>query len=192
MIIELLLIRKGRMLHINNVLEGTKGYLSGPIENDLTNFNWRIKPLKVLREEFKIDMFDPRADPKQQWLPLLKEARNQKDYNKIAQIAKDFVRKDLAMVDRSDFLIAYLPYQVLTTGTCHEIINSNNSKKPTLLVSNSNDIACIPIWYFGFIPIDCMFANWEDLYEYLRDVNNGKHRTNNRWNFIYEKSMIES
>lgn len=182
----MLLTRKGIVVRKSTtVLEGARGYLSGPIENDTTNFNWRIEPLKVLREEFKIDMFDPYVDPKQQWVPLLREARDQKDYNKIAQIAKDFVRKDLAMVDRSDFLIAYLPHQVLTTGTCHEIINSNNSKKPTLLVTNSNDIAYIPIWYFGFIPIDCMFANWEDLYEYLRDVNRGKHRTNNRWNFIY-------
>jgi len=169
----------------STVLQNTRGYLSGPIENDETNFNWRTEPLRVLRDEFKINMFDPHADLKQQWVPMLKEAKEKKDYEKIAHIARDFLRKDLSIVDRSDFLIAYLPHRVLTTGTCHEIINSNNSKKPTLLVTDSNDITCLPVWYFGFIPIDCMFANWENLYEYLREVNRGEHRNNNRWNFIY-------
>jgi len=167
-----------------SVLQGKRGYLSGPIENDATNFNWRVEPLRVLRDEFKINMFDPHADPKQQWVPILREARDKRDYGKIAHIARDFVRKDLAMVDRSDLLIAYLPRNVYTTGTHHEVINSDSAKKPTLLICPEGK-EHIPIWYHGFIPHEFMFGSWESLYEYLREVNECKHTENRRWHFVY-------
>lgn len=165
-------------------LKNKKLYLSGPIQYDISE-NWRDLPKKVLFEEFGIDLFDPASDPKQQWVPLLQEAQKVKDYETIVRITKAFVRKDLCMVDRADFTIAYVPYKIPTTGTVHEIVNSNSAKKPTLLVTNCMDVTCIPLWYFGFIPIEFMFAGWEKLFVYLREVNEGKHRHNNRWSYIY-------
>lgn len=168
-----------------NPLQDTRCYLSGPIQHDDTTTNWREQPIKILTERFGINLFDPFSDPKQKFVPILEQARKDKDHEIIKKIAKSFVRKDLAMVDRADMTIAYLPYGIPTTGTHHEIINSNNAKKPTLLVSNMNDITYIPIWYFGFIPTEFMFPNWESLYDYLDSVNNGEHKENNRWSFIY-------
>lgn len=167
-----------------NFLKNQRLYLSGPIQHDVTE-NWRELPKKVLVEEFGVNLFDPFDDPKQQWVPLLNEAQKNKDYETIVRITKSFVRKDLCMVDRADFVIAYLPYKVPTTGTTHEIINSNNCKKPTLLVTNHSDITHIPLWYFGFIPIEFMFAGWDSLFSYLREVDEGKHKDNNRWSYIY-------
>ena len=169
---------------MNNYLKDKQCYLSGPIQFG-EELDWRSGPKKVLEEKFAIDVFDPVCDPKQQWVPLLNESRETKNYENIVSIAKRFVRKDLAMVDRADLLIAYIPHKIPTTGVCHEIINSNNSKKPTLLVSNLNDIAYIPVWYFGFIPLEFMFPNWNALFDYLEEVNNGKHKNNDRWSFIY-------
>ncbi len=168
-----------------NYLKDKKAYLSGPIQYDTSNINWRIDPMNVLRTKFDIDIFDPFSDPKQQWVEVLKKAREQKDFETMAKIAKRFVRKDLAVVDRSDFVIAYLPDKVPTVGTHHEVINSNNLKKPTLLVTNMNDISYIPIWYFGFIPIEFMFPSWDSLYEYLNEINNGKYRENDRWSYVF-------
>lgn len=170
---------------MSDPLRNARCYLSGPIENDRNDLNWRTEPSKVLRERFGIDLFDPFSDPKQQWVPALAEARTKGDYDTMVKIAKLFVRKDLCMVDRVDFTIAYLPYKVPTTGTTHEIINSNNAKKPTLLVTDSPNITYIPLWYFGFIPTEFMFAGWDDLFSYLEDVNAGKHKQNNRWSYIY-------
>ena len=168
-----------------NPLKDTRCYLSGPIEFGKNREDWRSEPTKELTKRFEIDLFDPFADPKQQWVPALKEARKNSDYETMVKIAKSFVRKDLCMVDRVDFTIAYLPYGVPTTGTTHEIINSNNAKKPTLLVTDSPSIAQIPLWYFGFIPTEFMFAGWESLFFYLEEVNNGKHMDNNRWDYVY-------
>ena len=170
---------------MSEYLSGKRTYLSGPIENDSPSHNWRTEPTKVLTERFGVNLFDPFADPKQQWLPVLKDARDQRDYQTMARIAKTFVRKDLSMVDRADFIVAYLPHKVPTTGTHHEIINSNNEKKPTLLVTDSGDISYLPLWYFGFIPPEFMFPTWDALYEYLTSVNRGEQRDNNRWSFIY-------
>jgi hypothetical protein len=164
-------------------LSGKRCYLSGPIENDAAGHNWRTEPKKILTRRFKIEMFDPFADPKQVFADDLYQARDNRDFDTIVKIAKGFVRKDLAMVDRADFLIAYLPYKVPTCGTHHEIINSNNAKKPTLLVCPQGK-EFVPLWYYGFIPPECMFDCWEDIYAYLKEVNAGKHKENNRWHFI--------
>jgi nucleoside 2-deoxyribosyltransferase len=166
------------------VLEGKRCYLSGPIENDTANHNWRTAPKKVLVEEFKIELFDPFDDPKQIWAKPLMEARERHDYKEMARIAKMFVHKDLSMVDRADLVVAYLPYKVPTTGTHHEIINSANAKKPTLLVCPQGK-HLVPAWYYGFIPHEVMFSTWDELYDYLREVNAGKHTENKRWHFIY-------
>lgn len=164
-------------------LKGKRCYLSGAIEHS-QGCDWRDNPKKVLVEEFGIDIFDPFADPKQQWVPLLHEAQANKDFETMKRISSQFVRKDLCMVDRSDFLIAYLPYKVPTTGTHHEIINSINAKKPTLLVCPQGKEK-VPLWYYGFVPHEVMFGSWDELYAYLREVEAMKHTENNRWAFIY-------
>ena len=166
------------------VLKGKRCYLSGAIQYDDAGHNWRSAPKKVLVEEFGIDLFDPFADPKQQWVPLLNDAQKNRDFATMERISKQFVRKDLCMVDRSDFLISYLPHKVPTTGTHHEIINSFNAKKPTLLVCPQGK-EFIPLWYYGFIPHEVMFGSWDELYAYLREVDGAKHTHNNRWAYVY-------
>lgn len=166
-----------------NYLSEKRFYLSGAIEHG-TSLNWRIEPKKTLTTKFGLHIYDPFEDPKQQWTDPLMKAKSIKDFDTMARIAKCFVRKDLCMVDRADGLIAYLPYKVPTTGTIHEIINSNNAKKPTLLVCPDGR-ENIPLWFYGFIPKEVMFGSWDELYVYLDEVNNGLHKDNNRWHFIY-------
>lgn len=166
-----------------NVLKGKRCYLSGPIEND-THVDWRVEPRHVLQSIYKIELFDPFADPKQQFVPALKQARIDKDFETMARIAKAFVRKDLAMVDRADMTIAYVPHGVPTTGTHHEIINSNNAKKPTLLVCPQGK-EFVPLWYYGFIPHEFMFGSWDELWGYLGGVAAGSQVGSDRWAYIY-------
>lgn len=165
-------------------LKNARVYLSGPIEYDNIGTNWRDEPKKELISRFEVNLFDPFEDPKQQWVPKIAEARKNKDYKAMEEIAKKFVRKDLAIVDRADFLVAYLPYKVPTTGTHHEIINANEAKKPVLLVCPEGK-ENIPLWYRGFIPHEVTFGSWDELYTYLHEVNEGKHKDNNRWAFVY-------
>ena len=169
---------------MSNFLKNKKCYLSGPIEHG-SGTNWRIEPKRILKERFGINLFDPFADPKQQWVPALNKARDEKNYEEMRRIAKSFVRKDLSEVDKSDFVIGYLPFKVPTTGTHHEIINSNDRKKPTLLICPTGK-QNIPLWYYGFIPHQTMFSSFDELYEYLQEVNDGKHLSNDRWSCVYD------
>lgn len=164
-------------------LNGCEVYLSGPITFDSPDHNWRIDPKRVLTEEFGVDLFDPFDDPKQAKSSDLFESLAAENYDRVVEICRAFVRKDLSRVDRSDFVVAYLPYKVSTIGTHHEIIYSNDAKKPTLLVADKKNQ--IPPWYFGFIPTEFMFGGWDALYDYLREVNEGKHKDNFRWAYTY-------
>lgn len=163
-----------------NFLNGKNCYLSGPIQYAVEEF-WRSEPIHILTERFGINVFDPFADEKHKWTEEIASAKESKDIDKLCNISKQFVRKDLGMVDRSDFLIAYLPVGVQTVGTIHEITTSNDSKKPTLLVVNSGNICDIPLWFFGFIPKRYMFDGWLSLYSYLQKVNDGGCIDDDRW-----------
>ena len=166
-----------------NYLSGKNFYLSGPIEFG-EEINWRISVIDYLTKQFKIKVFDPFSDPKQQWLEKINFYKKEKDFDKLKDIAKQFVRKDLGMVDRCDALIAYVPYKIPTVGTHHEIINANNMKKPTLLVCPQGK-ENIPVWYFGCLNHNLFFSNWNELYSCLEEANKGTFVNLNRWNFIY-------
>lgn len=167
------------------VLKDVKVYLSGPIEHDSTDRNWRIGPTNELTNKFGLNVFDPFIDPKQQWVQKLQQARKERDFELIEKIAQSFVQKDLSEVDRTDILIAYLPSKIPTTGTTHEIIEANHDKKLVLLVSDGKK-EHIPLWFFGFISHKNMFDNWEQLYDYLNEINQGLHKENKRLARIYK------
>src|SRR5277367_1292786 len=118
-------------------LKNARFYLGGPIEHSKST-SWRIEPKKVLVERFGINLFDPFDDPKQIWAPKLQKAREEKNYDEMTRIAKLFCKKDLQVVSRSDAYLGYLPEKIPTTGTTHEILNSNADKKPVLLVADGN------------------------------------------------------
>ncbi len=165
-------------------LKNKRVYIGGPIEHDNPEFDWRKEPKKVLRTEFGLEIFDPAEDPKQQWVPVLNEARREKDYERMHAIAKGFVKKDLCLVDRSDFLISYVPYKMPTTGTVHEIVIAENAKKPVLLVCpQGKEMASF--WYFGFIDHRNIFGSFAELYAYLREVDAGNCKEDDRWWFTY-------
>ena len=165
-------------------LKGKRVYLSAPIEHEAENANWRDEIKKSLISRFGLEVFDPFADPKQQWAPSLVKAREEKDFETIKRVSKNFVRKDLALVDRADFLIACLPYRVPTTGCVHEIINSNNAKKPTLILCPQGKEK-VSFWYWGFVAEECMFGSWDEVFNYLQEVEDGKHKDNDRWAYVY-------
>lgn len=168
---------------VRPILKGAKCYLSGPIEHG-SGPNWRTEPTKVLTKRFGINVFDPFEDPKQKWLPHLLRAREEKNYAAMQTIAERFVRKDLTLVDKSDILIAYLPKGVPTTGTHHEIIFNDDNKNPTILMCPQGKEQ-IPAWYYGFIPHEVMFGSWEEVYNYLEEVEDCKHVDNRRWHYVY-------
>ncbi len=167
---------------MSNLLQNRKCYLGGPIEY-ATSGDWRTPVKNVLTKRFGLRVFDPFEDPKQAQFKDIKEFKEQGRYDELSDLCWKFVHLDLGVVDRSDFIIQHLPYKVPTTGTVHEIINSNNNKKPTILVCPDGGKQGIASWFFGFVPHQYMFGSWEDMYNYLGDVNLGLVN-DDRWFFV--------
>jgi hypothetical protein len=201
-----------RYLRDANEGKGALCYLSGPITHDTSTTNWRPPVMNTLRERFGVSIFDPFSDPKQNKTDAIKAAKEAQDKQEVQRLVSGFVRKDLAVVDRSDFVLARFAYkhvyfpedlvpelfcndevamkplarllQVPTTGTIHEIINSDLYHKPTLLVSECGWWT-LPEWLLGFIPTRYWFSSFEEVYDYLQDVDRGKHMNDDRWALVY-------
>jgi hypothetical protein len=74
--------------------------------------------------------------------------------------------------------------QVPTTGTIHEIINSDLYHKPTLVICEEG-AHNIPAWLIGFLPLQYLFGSWKQLYDYLEEVNSGACADDKRWELVY-------
>lgn len=173
-------------------LKGKRCYLSGPMENS-TESSWTEDASYVLSQEFGVEVLNPFDDPKQQWQKNLRELREKGNSisryavvpeidHEIERIAHGFVRKDLKWVSQSDFLIACLPKGVATTGTHNEIVNSVNNKNPTLIFCPEGRYF-VPFWYWGMSTK--RFGSLEAVWDYLEEVDSGKHKKDDRWSFVY-------
>jgi len=132
-------------------LKNKKVYLSGPLEFATGNCDWWGTVKQSLEDKFDLIVHSPYHDPKQiKWGREITEALTEKNEDKLHNIAKRIVRHDLGTVDQCDLLIANVTQNVRTTGTCHEIIDSNAHKKPVMLVCDGNRFK-VPLWYRGFI-----------------------------------------
>jgi hypothetical protein len=170
----------------NNVLCGTKCYLSSAIECDDPKLgNWRQETIDYLHETFGIITYDPSQDEKQNLALEINEALEKEDFNEVERIAKLFTKRDLSEIDRSDFLIACVFKGIASVGVPCEIVHAINLKKPVMIVC-PNGKKTTPKWYFGNLHHEYIFGSWQDLYAYLKEVNEHKHKNNHRWWYVYK------
>ena len=139
-----------------NLLRDTRVYLSGPMDFVASRanekaFGWRNRVGQFLRE-FGVTVFDPwfkpeirglhdygredttTADVRDNWTFEESEA-GAKSRAACAETFWPAQHLDLRMVDVSDFVVAYVPTNVYSVGTPHEIILCRSQHKPVLFVS---------------------------------------------------------
>jgi nucleoside 2-deoxyribosyltransferase len=91
---------------------------------------------------------------------------------------------DLRLVDISDFLIVNLDLDIHPCGTYEEIFWANRQKKP-IIIHMVQGKQSTPDWLFGTIPHEMIFSSWEDIKNYLVDINSLKNIISyNRWYFF--------
>jgi len=103
---------------------------------------------------------------------------------KFEQLKKDFyrvIRKDLKAVDKCDFLICYHNPKMPTVGTVHEIVNATNEKKPVLILCDEQHIDDLNPWLLTLIKPQWLFTSWDDMFIYLRKIDNGDIETSHWW-----------
>jgi hypothetical protein len=168
-----------------NYLKDRRVYLSGAIDHSPDGgVGWR-KAITPKLLELGLQVYDPTQDPKQTKASSCHQLLAEEKYDEATAVIKSFVRKDLALVDRSDIIIAKISLGITMTGTVDEIITSTRmGHKPTLLFCNEGKKK-IPAWYFGIIPHRHMFSSAQQVINYLIEVDKGLHVDDRRWNYIY-------
>ena len=102
-----------------------KVFIAGPIQGMERNQNYR-KIIKRILKSKNLEIIDPWERekivyqyPKEDW------------WNTVP--VKDFIKRDLADISRSDFFVAYLPK--ISAGTCMELFHAYNQRKHIFIIS---------------------------------------------------------
>ncbi|HEY2800646.1 MAG TPA: hypothetical protein VGI85_08640 [Chthoniobacterales bacterium] len=142
----------------SNFLRGARVYLSGPMDfvasrADEKELGWRNRVGDFLRAQGAI-VFDPwfkpgvrgayqygledvnTIDVHEEWTFAQGPAGDEKR-SRSAEKFWETLHIDLRMVDTSDFTIAYVPTNIYSVGTVHEIVLTRLQSKPVLFVSPS-------------------------------------------------------
>jgi hypothetical protein len=169
-----------------NILDGTRAYLSGPMDfvgsRVIEKFlGWRSLLTPVLKA-LGITVLDP-------WnKPVIKGHKNygqegvvyskatyEKDFwtndETRARFETDFwetVHIDLRMVDLADFIITFVPTNIYSVGTVHEIVTARLQIKPVLMISP-------PVKYDFFPEIACLSEDTKNVLKFygLKENPNG-------------------
>lgn len=176
-------------------LAGSVGYLCGPIEfvKDY-GAKWRDWITPKLRE-LGVGVLNPLHKPihtqyheDSALQTVKKDLIEKKDYNTLSKIMKEVVRADLRMVDKADFLVAYVDMTAHMCGSYHEIVIASIQRKPVLLVCKQGKINLSP-WVFGIMNHENFFDRFEDMLEYLKYVNTTMHEIKG-WHFFDFKKVF--
>jgi nucleoside 2-deoxyribosyltransferase len=169
-------------------LAKTKGYLVGPMEFGSDNKTWRLDIQEKL-SELNITFFDPYAHPfiadlEEGNQVSLKQQRAQGDLNDLEQKMKEIRRHDLAMVDKSDFIICVIKPDTPTWGTLDELVHAEGMNKPIFMHIVGGIRQC-PLWLFSLVPLKHMYESMDDIVETLKKIDGGEIGTDSkRWKLL--------
>src|SRR5580658_8189767 len=176
-----------------HVLQRTKCYLAGNIENSNAPGSWRDQVARELRET-GIIFFDPLKKPfldsvneDKEHMARLFKLREEGRFDELARIMRKIRVEDLSLVDRADFLIASISARTASWGTAEEVFWANRMKKPIFLVVAEGRRAC-PFWIFGTLPDDQIYDNMEDVVADIKKLDSGEKAIDlSRWKIFREE-----
>ena len=173
-------------------LNGQRCYLAGPIDHSEDDgIAWRIEMTEWLSERgvMALDPTNKRTSntifneigDEQKNLGQLRELGR---FHELRDAMKPIVLADLRMVEVSDFLIVYLDPAVQMCGTWEELFVGLRQHKPVFVVVNGGKQK-LNFWMFGRINPDFVFDSFEDVKNYLDQVDNETIRADSsRWIFF--------
>ena len=174
---------------MQNILNNTTYYAAGNLENTEDAENWRDSLAKELAI-FGIKCLDPtkkmfrgQVQESEETRQLLKKWRREGRFDLISPFMKEIIRKDLRAVDISTFVVVKLEPSRPSFGTIHELVISSQQKKPILILIN--DRKQMPLWLTGLLDMNFVFETQEELINYLKRVNSGEEKIDQKyWKII--------
>lgn len=172
-----------------NLLYRTRTYLIGPMQ--YTNgIPWRDSVTKDL-DDMGVIVYNPYHKPfikdvqeGDDVRTNLKNALKEGRYDYVQETMKEIRVFDLNLVDRSDFLIAYIQPTVPTFGSMEELVTGVRMKKPTFIAIEGGKQNC-PLWLWGMFPQKYIYDSVDDIVSMLRNIDSGKQlMDSNRWRLL--------
>ena len=165
-------------------LKGQTAYLSGPIDRcPNLGTEWRnwIKPL--LKAKYGIESYDPMDKPvlianEHEHRELRHQWKQSGDFHKLAAFVKELRHVDLRLCDKADLGIFFVDTTIHMCGTYEELAQMNREYKPCLIVCKQG-IRGIPDWIFGMVPTSFLFDSFENLFDYLDNIDNPMRQMSN-------------
>ena len=163
-------------------LQGKAAYLCGPITNVSDDgVVWREWLSKELEDRWKIKTYNP---VKQKSITGRLEIKDDKKYfaklaadgeiDKLREEFEPILRKDLRLVDKSDFLIFYYMPRISMFGSVAELlIASFLQKKPVLCFCEPDEVKYLNPWLLSYVKKGNFHTSWDSLFSQLDAINNG-------------------
>lgn len=136
-------------------------YLSSPYEHDRARTSWKLLAAGCMTElDHRIKTIDPCPDTCDE-SNLIDEMKRNEDWLGMYSFCANIVEGDLAMLNRCEGMIAYLPHKARTFGTTHEIIHSLQNNIPVVLVMPEG-VDRVSHWLWGILGPNRIFDNLEE------------------------------
>ena len=173
-----------------NRLKNTLCYLCGPMDRVPDGgVGWR-KHITPILKDMGIGVLDPSDKPTEfaqenhDFRDMINIHKLEKKYDVVKKSMRDVAAVDLRMVDIAHFVIMYMDIDVHLCGSYHEAFVAIQQKKPLLIVCKQGK-CFMPSWMFGVMPHEHMFDDWNQMLNYISDVNLGySNKHYNRWRFF--------
>lgn len=197
---------------MKNLLKGSSVYLAGAVEHHEAPGNWRHDITKNLFDPMGVRVYNPLIKP--DWVSEYGRHENPSEYRKWMELYRRGARAEGAaavwdvlreirvlckqMVSYSDFVVVNFPKK-FTVGTIEEMTLAAQSGKPILVHSPDGIVSTwLPNLLLDSVLYDnrfakdgeeffeqCHFEDWEDLYDYIKNVDSGLINVNKfKWLFM--------
>jgi len=172
-----------------NYLKNKTVYLCGPIaavKDD--GIGWR-KEITPRLNDFGVKVLDPCKkstndfDDKNEFGEVGKDKEKfrklilKEDWKGVKEKFWPIIRYDLRCVDHCDFVIFYYDPLVSMCGSIHELVVATFEKKNILLYYKKEQLEHFNPWVATFIKENHFFDSWDVMFDYLKNVNDGKFDT---------------
>jgi nucleoside 2-deoxyribosyltransferase len=178
------------IFEVNNILKNSKVYLAGNMEHTSGAEGWREFVKNRLRPS-KINILSP-LDTKFLGYPLesredivnMKQERARGNFKMVSNYMKNVIRKDLRLIDLSDFVIVNMEVLKPTFGTMHELVIAGQQKKPIFVSISEGKKEC-PLWILGLVDPEFIFDNIESVVDVILKIDDGSIKMDfERWRLL--------
>jgi len=161
-----------------NTLYRTKCYTIGAMEY-ADGSNWREKVESSLLPR-NITVFNPYkkpfisdSDESPDVRIRMRQHMKNGEYDKVTEWAKTIRRFDLNLVDRSDFIIAYIIPSTASWGTAEELSTAVASRKPIFVVIEGGK-ENTPLWLMGQLKHKYIYNTIDQALSMIENIDDGK------------------